>query len=150
MTFQVSWCTKVAPFEVCFVTFSTLGYLAVSLFLNESHELLLLLVNTVLKVGVLFSPLAWCFSLWLVKLCFTKKKKQFVKNLVVITQVILFKAKNVPNGAGLFGFSHNLVMSVEVSGNVVASMMSSLLKWLVGDINSPSWWSYWKMIKVII
>lgn len=28
------------------------GYLAVSLFLNESHELLLLLVNTVLKVGV--------------------------------------------------------------------------------------------------
>lgn len=26
------------------------GYLAVSLFLNESHELLLLLVNTVLKV----------------------------------------------------------------------------------------------------
>lgn len=32
------------------VSFS--GYLAVSLFLNESHELLLLLVNTVLKVGV--------------------------------------------------------------------------------------------------
>lgn len=30
------------------------GYLAVSLFLNESHELLLLLVNTVLKVGVSF------------------------------------------------------------------------------------------------
>ena len=30
------------------------GYLAVSLFLNESHELLLLLVNTVLKVGVQF------------------------------------------------------------------------------------------------
>ena len=29
-----------------------LGYLAVSLFLNESHELLLLLVNTVLKVSV--------------------------------------------------------------------------------------------------
>lgn len=27
------------------------GYLAVSLFLNENHELLLLLVNTVLKVG---------------------------------------------------------------------------------------------------
>lgn len=32
------------------------GYLAVSLFLNESHELLLLLVNTVLKVDILFSP----------------------------------------------------------------------------------------------
>lgn len=31
------------------------GYLAVSLFLNESHELLLLLVNTVLKVGFVFS-----------------------------------------------------------------------------------------------
>lgn len=30
------------------------GYLAVSLFLNESHELLLLLVNTVLKVSVGF------------------------------------------------------------------------------------------------
>lgn len=31
------------------------GYLAVSLFLNESHELLLLLVNTVLKVSDKFS-----------------------------------------------------------------------------------------------
>lgn len=30
--------------------FCVSGYLAVSLFLNESHELLLLLVNTVLKV----------------------------------------------------------------------------------------------------
>lgn len=30
------------------------GYLAVSLFLNENHELLLLLVNTVLKVDFLF------------------------------------------------------------------------------------------------
>lgn len=30
------------------------GYLAVSLFLNESHELLLLLVNTVLKVCMFF------------------------------------------------------------------------------------------------
>lgn len=30
------------------------GYLAVSLFLNESHELLLLLVNTVLKVDIFF------------------------------------------------------------------------------------------------
>lgn len=33
------------------------GYLAVSLFLNESHELLLLLVNTVLKVGASMFPL---------------------------------------------------------------------------------------------
>lgn len=31
------------------------GYLAVSLFLDESHELLLLLVNTVLKVDFFFS-----------------------------------------------------------------------------------------------
>lgn len=50
------------------------GYLAVSLFLNESHELLLLLVNTVLKVDILFSPqylscvlgmkrlFNWCFQ----------------------------------------------------------------------------------------
>lgn len=35
--------------DICFS-----GYLAVSLFLNESHELLLLLVNTVLKVDARF------------------------------------------------------------------------------------------------
>lgn len=39
------------------------GYLAVSLFLNESHELLLLLVNTVLKVDIFF------FSFFCANIC---------------------------------------------------------------------------------
>lgn len=51
--FTVSVMEKTALLSVTDV-FAFLGYLAVSLFLNESHELLLLLVNTVLKVGVDF------------------------------------------------------------------------------------------------